>query len=92
MGSTEINYGRVFADTLKGYGVTHVFYVPYVLESAMKPLSDAGIVRVMAHHEVAAAYMADGYARAARRAGVCMAQQVGAANMAAGLRDAIAPA
>ena len=88
MRSTEINSGRVFADTLKGYGVTHIFYVPYVLESAMKPLSDAGIVRVMAHHEVAAAYMADGYARAARRAGVCMAQQVGAANMAAGLRDA----
>lgn len=88
MGSTEISSGRFFADTLKGYGVTHVFYVPYVFESAMKPLSDAGIVRVMAHHEVAAAYMADDYARAGRRAGVCMAQQVGAANMAAGLRDA----
>lgn len=88
MKSTDINSGSVFADTLKGYGVTHVFYVPFVFESAMKPLSDVGIVRILAHHEVAAAYMADGYARAGRKVGVCMAQQVGAANMAAGLRDA----
>ena len=32
--------------------------------------------------------MADGYARAARKIGVCMAQSVGAANLAAGLQDA----
>jgi acetolactate synthase-1/2/3 large subunit len=42
----------------------------------------------MTHGEKAAAYMADGYARAAHRAGVCMAQNVGAANLAAGLQDA----
>ena len=88
MDPTKINSGRVFAESLQGYGVTHVFYVPDVLESAAKPLSDLGIVRIMAHHEVAAAYMADGYARAGRKPGVCFAQQVGAANMAAGLRDA----
>jgi acetolactate synthase I/II/III large subunit len=88
LGTTKISSGRFFAETLKGYGVTHVFYVPYVFESSMQPLSEAGIVRVLAHHEVAAAYMADGYARASHRVGVCMAQQVGAANMAAGLRDA----
>ena len=32
--------------------------------------------------------MADGYARVARRPGVCMAQSVGAANLASGLQDA----
>ena len=31
--------------------------------------------------------MADGYARAARRSGICMAQHIGASNLAAGLRD-----
>jgi acetolactate synthase-1/2/3 large subunit len=39
------------------------------------------------HGEKAAAYMADGYARASGRPGVCLAQMVGAANLAAGLRD-----
>ena len=43
------------------------------------------------HHgsrEKVATYMADGYARTAHRAGGCMAQNVGAANLAAGLQDA----
>ena len=31
--------------------------------------------------------MADGYARAANRPGLCMGQQIGASNLAAGLRD-----
>src|SRR6266513_274777 len=31
--------------------------------------------------------MADGYARIMRRPGVCMAQSVGAANLASGLQD-----
>src|SRR5207244_1290519 len=35
-----------------------------------------------------AAYMADGYARASGKPGVCMAQVIGALNLAAGLRDA----
>ena len=45
------------------------------------------IRRVVTHGEKAAAYMADGYARASRRPGVCMAQHIGASNLAAGLRD-----
>jgi acetolactate synthase-1/2/3 large subunit len=43
---------------------------------------------VVTHGEKAAAYMADGYARASRKPGICMAQNIGAANLAAGLRDA----
>src|SRR5512133_1232438 len=86
MASTTV--GRYFAETLKGYGVSHVFYVPAVFLTGTAALGEAGIKRVVTHHEVAAAYMADGYARAGRKPGFCMAQQVGAANLAAGLRDA----
>ena len=32
--------------------------------------------------------MADGYARASGKPGICMAQVIGALNLAAGLRDA----
>src|SRR5207244_4393080 len=46
------------------------------------------IRRIHTHGEKAAAYMADGYARASGKPGVCMAQVVGALNLAAGLRDA----
>ena len=40
------------------------------------------------HGEKAAAYMADGYARASGKPGICAAQVIGALNLAAGLRDA----
>jgi acetolactate synthase I/II/III large subunit len=46
------------------------------------------IARVHCHGEKSAAYMADGYARASGKPGVCMAQVIGALNLAAGLRDA----
>jgi acetolactate synthase I/II/III large subunit len=46
------------------------------------------IKRIHAHGEKAAAYMADGFARASGRPGICMAQVIGALNLAAGLRDA----
>ena len=46
------------------------------------------IKRIRPHGEKSAAYMADGYARASGRPGICMAQVVGAQNLAAGLRDA----
>ena len=70
------------------YGVSHIFYVEAVLRKSMVEFEKAGIHRVLAHSEKAAAYMADGYARASRKVGVCMAQSVGAANLAAGLQDA----
>src|SRR5512133_3091812 len=46
------------------------------------------IKRLHVHGEKAAAYMADGYARASDKPGICMAQVIGALNLAAGLRDA----
>ena len=88
MGSGKLSGARFIAETLKGYGVTHVFYVDAILRKAMVDLEELGVVRVITHSEKAAAYMADGYARASGRPGVCMAQSVGAANLAAGLQDA----
>ncbi len=55
---------------------------------ALAEMEDMPIKRVLTHGEKAAAYMADGYARASGRPGICAAQAVGAANLAAGLRDA----
>lgn len=79
---------RFIAETLKGYGVTHLFYVDAILRKAMVDIEELGIRRIVTHSEKAAAYMADGYARVSGRPGVCLAQAVGAANLAAGLQDA----
>ena len=78
---------RLFAEMLKGYGVTHVFFVPTILMEALAEMDDLGIRKILTHGEKAAAYMADGYARAKNGPGVCLAQQIGASNLAAGLRD-----
>ena len=65
-----------------------MFFVPTVLSKTLVEIEQrTAIRRVVTHGEKAAAYMADGYARATGSPGVCMAQNVGAANLAAGLRD-----
>ena len=84
---TKMSGARFFAETLHGYGVSHVFFMPVITISAMKEMEALGIKRVMTHGEKAAAYMADGYARVSGKTGICMAQSVGAANLAAGLQD-----
>src|SRR5450432_2569710 len=77
------------AEMLKGYGVTHLFMVPAVLRRTFAELERRStIARIHTHGEKSAAYMADGYARASGRPGICMAQVIGALNLAAGLRDA----
>lgn len=79
---------RAFAEMMKGYGIDHIFFVPAILAKALAEMEDMSIRRVMVHGEKSAAYMADGYARASGRPSVCMAQCIGASNLAAGLRDA----
>src|SRR2546425_227225 len=79
---------RYFAEAVHAYGVTHVFFVPTIMLPAMAEMEDMGIRRVVTHGEKAAAYMADAYARASRRPGICLSQTIGSANLAAGLRDA----
>jgi len=80
--------GRFIADFLNAQGVSALFFVPTMLSRALAEMDNMPIKRVLTHGEKAAAYMADGYARASGRPGICAAQAVGAANLAAGLRDA----
>jgi acetolactate synthase-1/2/3 large subunit len=87
-GDSTISGGRFIAETIKGYGVTHVFFMDTILRRGFVEMEVLGIRRVLAHSEKAAAYMADGYARVSHKPGICMAQSVGAANLAAGLQDA----
>jgi len=82
-----MNGSEWLARALAGTGMTHVFFVESVLRRTLLELTDLGVTPVLAHSEKAAAYMADGYARIAGRPGVCMAQSVGAANLASGLQD-----
>ena len=79
---------RFFAETVHGYGITHVFFMPYIAPRALMEMEKLGIKRVQSRGEKGAAYMADAYARVKRGAGLCMAQSVGAVNLAAGLQDA----
>ena len=84
----KITGGRFIAEFLNAQGVTAFFFVPTMLSRALAEMDEMPIKRVLTHGEKAAAYMADGYARASGRPGICAAQAVGAANLAAGLRDA----
>ena len=78
---------QYLAEAFQACGITHVFFVPVVLTPALAEMDRRGIIGVMTHGEKSAVYMADGYARASHRPGICMSQVIGAANLAAGLRD-----
>ena len=85
---TQMTGAQFIADFLERSDVTHVFWVPAVLMQTLREMEGKNrIQRILAHSEKAAVYMADGYARASRRPGVCFAQKIGASNLAAGLRD-----
>ncbi|HXC90234.1 MAG TPA: thiamine pyrophosphate-binding protein [Stellaceae bacterium] len=86
--ATTINGAQWLARALADSGMTHVFFVESVLRRTLLEFDELGVTRVLAHSEKAAAYMADGYARVMGKPGVCMAQSVGAANLASGLQDA----
>jgi acetolactate synthase-1/2/3 large subunit len=78
--------------TLDGEGVTTVFGYP---GGAILPIYDAlrkfpSIHHVLVRHEQGASHMADGYARASGRVGVCMATSgPGATNLVTGLATAM---
>ena len=79
---------KYLANTFETNGVDAVFLVPTILSKTLYEMEKCtSIKRIITHGEKAAAYMADGYARASGRHGVVLAQTVGAANLAAGLRD-----
>ena len=76
---------RLFRD----HGHTHVFYMETLFTATFLDLEEMyGVKPVLAHSELAAGYMADGYARSTQKPGLCFAQSIGAANLAAGIHDA----
>src|SRR5215472_10514952 len=87
MMAETMNGAEWLARALASTGMSHVFFVESTLRRTLLALSDLGVKSILAHSEKAAAYMADGYARVAMRPGICMAQSVGAANLASGLQD-----
>ncbi|MCY4465628.1 MAG: thiamine pyrophosphate-binding protein [Chloroflexi bacterium] len=84
----QMTGAKLLAETVYGYGIRDVFFMPYIAPRALMEMEKLGIKRVQTHGEKSAAYMADAYARVKRAPALCMAQSVGAVNLAAGLQDA----
>src|SRR4051812_15597373 len=76
------------AEQIANTGISHVFFLEAILRDTLNELRRRGVKTILPHTEKAAAYMADGYARISGKPGLCWAQSVGAANLAAGLQDA----
>ena len=75
---------------LSGAGVDHVFGLPgTTIMDILDALARQDAIRyITVRHEQVAAFMADGYARASGRVGVCLASRgPGAANMAIGVHN-----
>ncbi|MEX0284232.1 MAG: thiamine pyrophosphate-binding protein [Paracoccaceae bacterium] len=64
--------GAQLSHMLKDRGVDTIFGIPGVHNQEMyRGIEEAGITHVLARHEQGAGFMADGYARATGRPGVC---------------------
>jgi len=85
--SKPLSGAEWLARAIASSGTEHVFFIDAILRRTLIHLEGLGVQRHLAHSEKAAVYMADGYARVAGRPAFCLAQSVGAANMAAGLQD-----
>ena len=69
----QLTGGEAVVRTLEAQGVDTVFGMPGVHNLAIyDALRDSGIQHIVARHEQGAAFMADGYARATGRVGVCL--------------------
>ncbi len=72
---TRMTSSEAFVETLAAHGVTDVFgIVGSAYMDALDLFEPAGIRFISVAHEQNAAHMADGYARATGRHGVCIAQ------------------
>lgn len=81
---------KILVESLKREKVKVIFGIP---GGAILPvhdeLLDSGIRHILARHEQAAAHMADGYARASGKVGVCMATSgPGSTNLVTGIATA----
>jgi acetolactate synthase-1/2/3 large subunit len=83
---------RVLLEMLKAYGVKHVFGFPgeTTLPWYIDWLDFPEITHVLARDERSAAFMADAYARASFRPGICESPGVGATHLLPGVAEAYA--
>jgi acetolactate synthase I/II/III large subunit len=87
---TEMTGARAFVKALELEGTKHIFGIS---GGSLIPICDellnSDMRFILARHEQGAAHMADGYARALNKVGVCMATSgPGAANLVTGLATA----
>ena len=72
MNDGGVSVGEALVGLLEAYGVTDVFGIPGVHNVEMyRALPRSGITHVLTRHEQGAGFMADGYARASGKPGVC---------------------
>lgn len=78
---------KAVVEVLREEGVSHVFHLPgSQIIGILDEIYQSPIRPVMTRHEQGAAFMADGYARAIRGVGVCMATVgPGAMNLVSGI-------
>ncbi len=72
MSDGETSVGEALVGLLEGYGVDTVFGIPGVHNVEMyRALPRSAITHILPRHEQGAGFMADGYARATGKPGVC---------------------
>ncbi len=72
MNDGGVSVGEALVGLLEAYGVTDVFGIPGVHNVEMyRALPRSGITHILTRHEQGAGFMADGYARASGKPGVC---------------------
>src|SRR3989344_7415366 len=86
----ELTGAQILIESLKQEGVEYVFGLPGgVILPTFDVLYDSGIKFILVRHEQGASHMADGYARATGKTGVCMVTSgPGATNTVTGLATA----
>ncbi|MFI8416862.1 thiamine pyrophosphate-binding protein [Serratia sp. NPDC078593] len=67
------NNADVIIQTLEARGIQHIFLVPgKLVYPLIKSIERSAIAGIVGAHETACGFMADGYARASRKFGVCL--------------------
>ncbi|MCS7126044.1 MAG: biosynthetic-type acetolactate synthase large subunit [Aigarchaeota archaeon] len=86
----EMSGAKALIETLKNLKVEVIFGIPGgAIMPVYDELRDSGIRHILTRHEQHAAHMADGYARAIKRPGVCMATSgPGSTNLITGIANA----
>ncbi len=83
----KMSGAKAIVEVLKEEGIKHVFQLPgSQIIDILDEIHQSPIRTIMTRHEQGAAFMADGYARATRGMGVCMATVgPGAMNLVSGI-------